>query len=83
MAPQEAERGMPNTYIGGGYRGNKILGADQNRRCCPAAVVRNTATRDMGPDRKIPGPPGRVLRIILSDRVKQINSDAYSTASVR
>jgi hypothetical protein len=26
---------------GGAYRGNKILGADQNRRYCPAVVVGN------------------------------------------
>jgi hypothetical protein len=33
VPPQVAVRGMLNAYIDGGYRGNKILGADQNRRC--------------------------------------------------
>jgi hypothetical protein len=54
------------TYIGGGYWGNKIFGADQNRRCCPVAVVGTTGAGGKGPRQKSLGPPGRGLRIRLT-----------------
>jgi hypothetical protein len=63
VPPQVADRRMLITYIGGGYRGNNIRGADQNRRCLPAAVVGTTGARGMGPRQN---PPGRGLRIRLT-----------------
>jgi hypothetical protein len=55
VPPQVAYKEKLNTYICGRYRGSKILGADKNRQCCPAAVVGTTGARGMGPRQKTPG----------------------------
>jgi hypothetical protein len=54
VPPQVAHRGMLITYIGGGYWGNKIFRADQNRCWCPAATVEAIEARGMGPQQKTP-----------------------------
>jgi hypothetical protein len=51
---QVADRGLLTTYRVEGYRGNKLLGADQNSCCCPAVLIGTTGTRCMGTRQKNP-----------------------------
>jgi hypothetical protein len=70
VPPQVADMGMLSTYVpvGGGYQGNKILGANQNCHWCPAAGVRSRGAMGMGLQQKKPGPPdgGLCMRVTTS-----------------